>query len=74
MKRFLMEQFSLWGGMACLSFYLYTGSVWYAAGFAVLFAVNTFLALYKHAQFVVFTQSARERFEREAEEEFRKTE
>ena len=69
MKEFLAEHFSSWGGMACLSFYLFTGKIWYASGFIVLFCVNTFFALYKHAQFVVYTQTDRDRFQKDLTEE-----
>ena len=65
MKSFLAEHLSIWGGMFCLAMYVYTNSVYYAIGFIVAFIVNTFFSLYKHAQFTVFTQEARDKFEEE---------
>ena len=68
MKLFLAEHLSVWAGMFCLAMYIFKNSIWWAIGFIAMFLVNTFFALYKHAQFVVFTADQREAFDRECEE------
>ena len=68
MKQFLAEHLSTWAGMFCLAMYIFKNSIWYAIGFIVMFLVSTFFALYKHAQFVVYTQKEREKFEEECVE------
>ena len=74
MGQFITEHLSAWGGMACLSMFLYTNSFWYAIGFIVLFLLNTFYALYKHAQFVVYTQTARDQFHKKLTEPEKRSE
>ncbi len=69
MKQFLAEHLSTWAGMFCLAMYVFKNNIWLAIGFVVMFLVNTFFRLYKHAQFTVYTQKQREEFERECEEE-----
>ena len=69
MKQFLAEHLSTWAGMFCLAMYIFKNNIWWAIGFIVMFLVNTFFRLYKHAQFTVYTQKQREEFERECEKE-----
>lgn len=68
MKSFIAEHLSVWGGMFCLAMYVFKNNIWWAVGFIVMLLINTFFALYKHAQFTVFTQKQREEFERECAE------
>ena len=68
MKLFIAEHMSTWAGMLFLALYLMNGSALYAVGFIILFVISTATALYKHAQFVVFTQKQREDFEQECRE------
>ena len=68
MKTFLAQHLSMWGGMFCLAMYVYSEKILFAIGFIALFLINTCISLYKHAEFVVYTQAQREEFEREMEQ------